>query len=313
MGTYEYEIDHPGNYEKITELFRLNYGHSGPRDFFYNQYATEKLGGKQIGILAIDRKTQKPVSHYCVLPVSLFHSGSVFVAAQSADAVTLEKHRKKGLFTLLAQKVHEISRQNGIKCIFTFPNPNSYPGFTGRLNFHLIHKLFRWDAKLKWKTVPLAKICKRFHYLNFLYLKYCSFILRRYKISQPNSFHCPAEGPFIKVYRNKDYLNYKKSDNKFFIAIGDLKTWIKIDEMLIIGDFSLYSHINKPTISKLKRMSFWMGCNTISFYASETIPLPGDFEDYFTKQNETPVCILSHDELIKSKQFVFTTADFDTW
>tara|TARA_Y100001960_G_C14743441_1_gene864316 strand:- start:1256 stop:2329 length:1074 start_codon:yes stop_codon:yes gene_type:complete len=72
---------------------------------------------------------------YTLWPISLYLAGTEVLGGQSMDTMTHPDHQGRGLFTKLALASYEIAASRGVKALYGFPNPNSYPGFVNKLNW----------------------------------------------------------------------------------------------------------------------------------------------------------------------------------
>jgi hypothetical protein len=111
--------------------------------------------------------------------------------------------------------------------------------------------------------------------------------------------------------RNKDYLAYKRATDKIFIKIDNVTFWVKLTDVLLIGDIDNYAACNLKTIRKLKSLAWVLGYNTIRFQINKNINLP--FLKYFKQHQTTPLCYYYMNEEFEKNNLVITAADFDTW
>jgi hypothetical protein len=274
------------------------------------KFNTIHLGEEVIGYLAIDKRTGKAAAYYGVFPVQLIGKETIIQSAQSGDTMTHPHHRKKGLFIHLAKLTFEACREKNIKIIFGFPNENSYHGFIKRLSWQQVDNIVRWDLKLNIKTFPLPKLFLKYNNLFSGYLTYARTITKKMGV-KVFEFTNKDETTIPKVLRDKNYLQYKQAKDKVFIRLHDVIFWIKFSDVLLIGDADNYSAITHKTLSKIKKLAFLSGYNTVSFYWNERLQAPS-FLRYFKKHSKLPSCTLPLDNPIFSN-ILFTAADFDTW
>jgi len=305
-GPYRFEKLSQNHYGLLQALYRNAFGIQISLDAISKRFDTSTLGSELIGYIAIDIVTNIAVAYYGVFPVKLIKDGKIVQAAQSGDTMTHSDHRKKGLFVKLAKLTFDECKKKNIEIIFGLPNNNSYPGFINKLSWKEIGKVIRYDCKLPFKTFPLPKLLIRLGWFNG-YLKYMDLITRRNKLSV-QSFINQLNG--TKVYRDLNYLNYKAGPEKLFLRIGRSVLWIKFTDVLWVGDFDDYDKIDKHVISELKKLSFLLGYNTISFFISESVDTP--FLKHFKKNGEEPLCVYTYDKPV-NEEIILTGADFDTW
>ena len=276
------------------------------------RFDTLSLGLPVIGFIAIHQSTKKAAAYYGVFPCKALIGGQIVQIAQSGDTMTHEDHRRKGFFTTLAKLTYKECEKLGVKLIIGQPNQYSYHGLVNSLKWKHLDEIVRWDMKLKFKTFPLSKLFRRNRFFSPIYLRYARFILRNYTLTGISSFNNPISSALGKILRDKNYIDYKRSDDKFFIKIDDVVIWTRLTDILWIGDFDNYEKITPEVLEKLKRLAFWLGYNTISFNFNETIPLPAALRS-FKKYNKQASCFYYLDQSLNGLNFILTAADSDTW
>lgn len=79
------------------------------------------------------------VGQYAVIPTRMLWKGREMVCAFSCDTMTHPAYRHQGMFTALADELYRfISQQHDVHTVWGFPNVQSLPGFTRRLNWNII-------------------------------------------------------------------------------------------------------------------------------------------------------------------------------
>ena len=225
--------------------------------------------------------------------------------------MTDERHRGKGLFKLLAHRVHNECRSRGIVFMFSQPNTASYHSFINVFKFQYVDDIIRWDLKLKLKTAPLAKLFIQSRFIN-IYLRYCDLVLKGYKVGTPASFTNSLSIEDVKVFRDESYMEYKKSFDKHFIRIDDVVMWIKLADIFWIGEINHYDKVTATVLKKIRRLAFLLGYNTISFHLNAKVPQP-EFLAKFGKYNSEPSTVFFLDSRYTDNNLVLTGCDFDTW
>ena len=307
---YLFERINQKHYHHLQELFLNAFQITPTIQQIEKKFNTKVLGAEVIGYLAIEKKYGKAAAYYGVFPLQLTDKETVVQAAQSGDTMTHASHRKKGLFIRLAELTFEACKEKNIKLVFGFPNKFSYPGLTKRLSWQHVDNIVRWDLKLNIKTFPLPKLLLKHNNFFTTYLAYASAITKKMSIEVAD-FTNKYETIMPKVLRDENYLLYKQVKDKVFIRLDNIIMWIKFSDVLLIGDVNNYGAITEKTISKIKKMAFILGYNTVSFYWNENLE-PPDFLRYFKKISKFPSCILQLDDSTSS-DILFTAADFDTW
>ena len=303
-----FSFDH---FPLMEELFLSAFKTKIGFDSFIKKYDTRNLGHEVIGFLAIHTSTQEPAAFYGVFPLKVLINGEVVLAAQSGDTMTHKKHRKKGLFVHLAKITFEECVKKRIGLIFGQPNAYSKHGLINSLKFVHLDDVIRYDLKLKLKTFPLPKLLHKLG-LSHIYYKYAKKVLRKRAVNHLKDFTNSVIDLPVKTLRNEAYLNYKNSDEKMFIEINETVIWIKFAEVLWIGDADDYEKMNASTISKLKKLAFVLGYNTISFHINKRISKPS-FLSAFREYDTEASCFYYLNSNYQNYNMLITGADFDTW
>jgi len=309
----EYTIKryNPNQFASLKQLFKSVFHIEIALASFNKKYNTKTLGTDAINYVAIDNSTRDVVSHFAALPVLALIHGEEVKAAQSSDALTHENHQKKGLFKLLAEHVHKESQEKGISLLFSQPNNASLHAFINSFQFEYVDNIIRWDMKLRLKTAPLAKI---FIYAGFqrAYLRYCAVVLKKYRIAPPKDLTNTLNTTDARIIRNEAYISYKAAEDKFFIRIEDAVFWIKLTDILWIGEIKNYETVNLSVLRKIRRLAFRLGYNTISFHLNEKVSKP-KFLNAFKYYKSEPSTIYYFDKKYRGTNLILTGADFDTW
>lgn len=312
MSEYIFRRVSGNDYPSLAGLYKNAFNVNIDVEAIRKRFNTTPLGAPHIGFIAIHSESNELAAYYGVYPVKLIYKDQTILAAQSGDTMTHSQHRLRGLFIQLARLTFEECRATGIRLIFGFPNDNSLPGFINKLNWQKIDDIQRWDLKLKFKTFPLPKICRGSKFLDGAFKVYASRVLKKKITSPPASFTNQSSCDLARVNRDENYLAYKNSRDKFFIRIEDQLLWIKLTDVLWVGEISDFQSVNDRFLKKLKRLAFLLGYNTISFNVNSSIGLPA-FMDRFQKMSADVSCILPLDQNPGFKNILFTGADFDTW
>jgi len=310
MSDYIYERVTPDHYPLLKELYLDAFNSKIDVSEIQKRFDTSELGCKHIGFIAIIPDSKKIAAYYGVFPVKIKIRDEIIQSAQSGDTMTHSLHRGKGLFVKLANLTYNECRKNGIRLIFGQPNRYSFHGLVNSLKWKHLDNLCSWDLKLRIKTFPLPKLMRIFK-ANKPYLQYAKRVMKRKQIQISSSFDNTLSTDHGKVVRDKSYLEYKKSPDKFFIKMEGVIIWIRLTDVLWIGDFSSYE-VNPGFIKSLKRLAYWLGYNTIRFNLNESIPLPAALKSFECKSLEAS-CFLYLDQTLSGKNLTLTGADFDTW
>jgi hypothetical protein len=311
LDQYDIEAFSSAHFPLLKLLYKNAFNEAISLQEIEKRFNTNALGGPVIGFIAIHKSTKTPAAYYGVFPFKAVFNNEVIQVAQRGDTMTHSDHRRKGLFVFLGELTKEACKKKGIKIIISQPNENSLPGTLNKLYWSKLDEIIRWDLKLKFKTIPLPKIARRFPFFQKLYSSFSKAILKKKKVDI-TSFQNSLPVNYAKNIRDSAYLAYKESNDKFFIKIESIVAWIKLSDVFWIGDFSDYEKITPLFLKKLKKTAFVLGYNTISFNLNRSIPLPASlqcFKEYISESS----CGMYIDESYKNINFLITAADFDTW
>lgn len=84
------------------------------------------------------------VGHYAVYPLNMQIGGKPIKGSLSANTMTHEDHRGKGIFMVLADEAYALCKEQDVALTIGFPNPQSYKGFVKHLAFQDIGELPLW-------------------------------------------------------------------------------------------------------------------------------------------------------------------------
>jgi hypothetical protein len=97
-----------------------------------------------------------------------------------------------------------------------------------------------------------------------------------------------------------------------FLKIDNVIVWVRLSAFLWVGDFSDLHQVNDKVVSKLKTLARLLGYNTIRYFINKEIQLPESMKEFVARE-PMPMCLLYLVEEKKFPDFLFTSADFDTW
>ncbi len=299
------------HYPLLTELYADAFGSRLTVEDIRRRYDTLALGCEHIAFIAIHTSSLVPAAYYGVFPHLVFRENEKLLVAQSGDTMTHSAHRKKGLFVILARLTYAECEKKGIRYIYGFPNDNSLPGFLKHLQWKEVDQVTRYDLKLTWKTFPLSRLSKKSPLIRKWQLSLAKRLLRKYRSTPVDSFHNPLENGYYRVYRDQAFLQYKETADKLFIRIEGVTCWIRLTDVIWIGETDNYNGITERIIRKLKRVAFWSGYNTIVLNLNESIPLPETLSAFRPAGGDT-ACFYLPDQK-EPINLLITGADFDTW
>jgi hypothetical protein len=312
LNDYSFERVTNAHYPLLQLLFADAFHQKISIEEITRRFDTRSLGAGLVGFIAIQNVTRKPAAYYGVFPVHITFNGRTILAAQSGDTMTHHEHRRKGLFIQLATLTAEICKEEGINLLFGSPNQSSYKGFVHHLQWEHKEDIVRYDLKSAFKAMPLPKLFQVDKQPHSLYFKYARFVLKKWIVPSPDTFHHTAINNYAAVFRNKAYINYKMSTNKFFIRIDEVVFWIRLSDVIWIGDVSDYTKVTASILQQLQRLAFWLGYNTIVLHLNESLTLPAVF-NRFKRHDTDAACYKILTPVDGFERMIWTGADFDTW
>jgi hypothetical protein len=253
-----------GNLPQLAWLFEQEHGAKFSLEYFKRKFNTDWIGKKYIGFFAIDEKKQ-PGAFYGGFPCQMKVDNEIKLVLQSGDTITNENHRKKGLFTRLAEETYQYAESENFDYVFGFPNKNSEHGFFQKLgweslgsntNFTFTFSNFNWFG-----------LCHKFTFLKPLYDWFYRKQIIKFSIS-PEQVFKNYKQTYNGVLKDENFLSYKLNyGNSTLVKIGDMVFWIKIDNGLRLGDIfienadlNIYSHL-KPLAKAFGIKQIHFSCN----------------------------------------------------
>lgn len=128
--------------DQVLDLIRREYGdvNTTNLDYFLWQAKLNPYGDA-VTWLAKSKTDQSLVGLYMVIPLQFDWHDRICQGSLSVNTLTRNDFRNTGIFTGLAEEVFAYCKENNMVMTIGFPNPNSYPGFVNKLDFHALGKL----------------------------------------------------------------------------------------------------------------------------------------------------------------------------
>ena len=214
--------------QKIRTLFYEVWGYNRPEAYDVWRYFG---GSRNMCPVTLAMDGEKVVGSYSLWPTLIKVGETVISGGQSMDTMTHPDYQGQGIFIKLAEACYELAISQGIKLIYGFPNPLSYPGFTKRLGWTHVGDMTHWVRLIKPSKHPkipavigrAADFATRFIPLNNL-SKY------EIKVGMPRPIDLKAllanwnsKLNYCQIDRNIEWLNWRYSDS----AENDYE-WISI-------------------------------------------------------------------------------------
>ncbi|SHN27935.1 GNAT family N-acetyltransferase [Mucilaginibacter sp. OK098] len=301
------------NAKNLTDIERLYvavYGKQVAPGFFTKKYNTAFTGVEYTGFIAYNNQRQ-PIAFYAVIPCFIKYGDQIILAAQSADTMTHPDHRIKGLFVELSLTTFQLCRDLNIQLLFGFPNQNSLPGAVNKLSWQITDTMDCFiihTGNFSWKWV-----LDRFSVLKILYGRYQKRILKRYLAKENRIDNSVFKDDCCGVYRDELYFKYKTYTDTKFIKINASILWVKISDVLLIGDISVLPDDFDDTMYELKKLANKLGIKQIHFHASPGTTLHSLFAMRFNSIPSFPVLFKVLDWDLQIDKIKFTSADIDTF
>lgn len=309
---YRIEQISPSCFKDIILLYEVCFHTKINEEFLNQKLNTQAFGASFLGYIAYDKNGQ-PAAYYAVYPCYLTNGNEKFLAAQSGDTMTHPDHRGQGLFVLLAEKTYDLCKASNVRCVFGFPNENSYPGFVRKLNWQHVDDMRSYVVRVK--SLPWIRVQKAFPFLERFHGFWCKFVLNLVPKGEVFKASTVTNGN-IGIDHSQEFFNYKSYGNNQMIRLGKSNVWVKTDvSFLWIGDMSCEQGEEiARTIKKLKRITFFCGLTHLRITLSSDVFLESFFKQHGkVMEAKYPVGVLSFDEEMDFANCKFVTGDNDTF
>jgi len=297
------------NLADVAELHTVVYGRVPDVDFFINKYNTAFTGVEYVGYIAYDQ--QIPIAFYGVIPCFLSIGDETILSAQSTDTMTHPDYRNKGLFVELAERTYQLCIQESIRLIFGFPNQNSLPGFVNKLGWEvtgLMDCFILKTGKYSWQ-----RVFRKAPAFKDRFTKYQQSILEKHTEPLPGIDNSVFKDGFDGIVRDQYFLNYKTYTHKQVIKIGSSRAWVKINNVLLIGDMDVWPGDFVKLITQLKKLARKLGVSEMHFQSSRGTMLHELFARQYKAIPSFPVIIKQLMGYTPADKIKFTSADIDTF
>lgn len=126
----KYRIEQIGRekFDLLIPLMKDCFSMNVNLDYFQWKYI-DNPAGSFIGFIAIDNLSNEVAAYYGVIPQQFIIDGKPKLIYQSCDTMTHSRHRRQGLFKMLALECYDRLRAEGKLFIIGFGGADSTPGF----------------------------------------------------------------------------------------------------------------------------------------------------------------------------------------
>lgn len=118
----------PAEFDVLVPLMKDCFGLTVDINYFRWKY-TQNPAGDFIGFIAVEKNTNEVGAYYGVIPELFMINGKEKVIYQSCDTMTHSRHRRLGLFQLLAMHCYDYLDKEGKLNVYGFGGGQSTPGF----------------------------------------------------------------------------------------------------------------------------------------------------------------------------------------
>ncbi len=274
-------------------------------------FETSFTGKKFIGYIAYS-PDGFPAAYYGVFPCFVESNGKRHLCAQSGVTMTHSAHRGKGLFTKTALATYDLAKQEGIECVFGFPNEFSYPGFVKKLAWQHNENIQKYEFNIF--TIPVAAAVNKFSLFQKSYQSFFKNILPNLQSFDTPFFSSVATEHRSVIYRDSDFMKYKSQTGSNIISVFGKKVWLKANSFLFIGDVEKTDSQNFTLIfKKLQQIARLSGCKKMIFQTSPNTWLDHELKKFKAPEEGLAIGYLPLSEKIDGSSLSFVGADFDTF
>lgn len=136
---FNYQLFNFENIKELSEIYELCFGVKHSESYFKWKYL-DNPSGQAVAYVAMHGN--RIAAFYGMIPETYVIGEKTEVIYQSMDTMTHPAYRRKGLFTILANKTYEhIKEKEGKLNIVGFPSESSHPGFIKKLNWTTLIEL----------------------------------------------------------------------------------------------------------------------------------------------------------------------------
>lgn len=296
------------NLKDLGRLYEAVYGRAAVPGFFLRKYDTVYTGAAWIGYIAYSLQ-QEPVAYYGVIPCFVEYNGQRVLAAQSADTMTHPGHRYKGMFAELSRLTFALCRETGIRLVFGFPNQHSYPGAI-RMGWKETEVMDCFSISIS--ALPLAMLAARWPFLKKWHQWWMRRTLSKYASNEKGVASSVLTPDMAGVQRSAQYIAYKQYSGPQVWQIHKAKVWVKVQQVLNIGDMEQVSESNFDDVMRtITAIARRLGIRHVFFHISPQTPLHRLWLERYNAIPSFPVLFQDFGAGIPLEKIKFTFADID--
>lgn len=123
----------------ITELFKKSYHKEMPLEYWRWRFIENPVNDTLIELMWDEDIL---AGHYAISPVLVCVDGEEYTFALSMTTMTHLDYQGRGIFTYLAKRLYQKTKELGYVAVYGFPNDNSFHGFQKYLDWQML-----WDVE----------------------------------------------------------------------------------------------------------------------------------------------------------------------
>lgn len=282
-------------------------------EWLKKKYACEYEGICGFSCVAFSEGGQAAAS-FGMLPWPICFGERMEIAAQAVDAATHREHRRRGLFTRLAEMAREVCESAGVSFLFALPHPKggSYPGFVRNLGYKHIDDLVEY--RLPIRTIWMERVARRVGPLRGPYERHLQRTLRPHlPVDSVLDNSLFSEG-FAATRRDQAFHEYKKFAGNRVLAVDGGRVWLNINRGLLVGDLEASSEWEmERTVRELEGLGVRLGVHQIVIQASKDTRFSRFFEARFPPFPCLAVVYQNLRSQIPADKLRFTLGDHDNF
>lgn len=272
-----------------------------------------------------DRK--KIVGEEAIVPFKAYFKGKILKIGHSVDSMVLNEYRGKGIFKKLALKSLKEGKERGYSYFYGFPNKNSLPIYTKKLNWMSFGYIRRWIFPLNLNILSL-KFKIDFSILSPLFKIGNNLLKRDYGFERVYNFNGVdvylenlKKHYDIFLLRDEDFLKWRYLDHPYYkydIFKDDKNIFVLRIKDVDIKRGTIEEFIYSDYLSFSKILSF-----SIKYFIENNVDLidiwvrKGDplekilFYKGFIPYQKRLIIIYPFDDIEFSKNYFFNFSDLD--
>ncbi|MCE7992766.1 MAG: GNAT family N-acetyltransferase [Roseivirga sp.] len=253
------------NMQDLAHLFLEIYGTKTEISFLKEKYMVDHIEMDCFGCLMYNQN-DVPVGFQGAVPYRLEYKGKEFIGAQSCDSMTHPSYQGMGIFGFLAQRVDELLKAQGVKCIYGFPNQNSAKIFFSKLDWIQSGTMYHYGIATG--SFPFGKILMRLGFLKSVYKRWRDGVISRQGKIITGLANSEQNMNSVTVVHDRAFFDYKR--NALVLKMKNGTVWLSPGAQILIGDFEVENReMLVGLLEELKRLARKIGVTQLSFQCQQ--------------------------------------------